>query len=796
MKKIFTFLLLILFTLPLFSQSVKDWENCTEGLEGIYSFNLLIKFEDELFTKSLPYAYSNDIGRTWLMQKNFDSLFGNIKYFSKTHVFRYKNIFIAESGYGFYISKDKKNWQKMKYELPKIQKASASGVRLSNSNIITTDSTIVIRCQWAEFLDSTNFINHVRTCISKGIGNDISENFVFDTIPEKNDYSLSKEEKYFNYSQIEDTLYAIYYTSKGGYFQWYYYSTDEGETWQKKSILNNQGQAIIQGGIKSIIKIDNRLFILSSGGIWKTTNDGSYKKIEDYKFGSFNSDFLCEHKGSIYAQAQDTLNQKFYTVRSKDGGETWERIGNTDYRITQLFSIKGELIAASLPYSIIASTDDGQTWEERNKGLYTSPDFIYEGPWQKIIKIGDEFLTVPRNTMLRNTIMKSYDGGKSWQRKIVLPEVGIPSEYLSSGKSYNFTVTNNKYGLFAVDQGAAKTYKSFDNGETWAFFSFGAAFYKDEDKKMYERNDTMYYFYEISSFPKMKDIYFSLDTGKTWKMYDSLYLQKLPEKCEHLFVRDGKYYSINEESTIFESTNEGKNWSIFSNINVPAQDSVYKVFYSDVSTDKTILIFAYKDNPNIYGFSQKALLSPLYYTNDFGKSFKEIKLPLIIGKIYPDKYKFVYLNGKLMVLLLRDSEPKISGLYNYNPEKNTLTDMAPDLEGNVITDILTVEDYLYISTWEGLFRIKVEPVSIKEETEKIILKPIEIYPNPATNKVKLQNNYYDLKEITIYNIMGQEVKKPDCKDDEFDVSGLLNGVYFVKLEFDDGWFVHRKFIKQ
>ncbi len=780
-------------TLPVYSQSTKDWENCTEGLEGNNRFDILVKFEEELFTTNLPYAYSNDVGRNWQMQKSFDSSWGMIRYLVITDVYKYKNIFIAVAGgNGFYVSKDKQNWQKLKYELPKIQKASASGVQLNNTNLITTDSNIVLRCQWYEKIDSAKYITKIRTCIAKGIGNDISENFIFDTIPEKHDYSASKEEKYFKYSRIGDTLYAIYNTSKGGYFQWYYYSIDGGASWQKKIILNNQGQAIIQGGIKSIDKIDNKLFILSSSGIWKPTYDGSYKKIVDDKFGSFTSDFICEHKGMIYAQAYDTLTQQLYLVRSTDVGETWERIGNTNYRITQLFSIKGELIAASFPYSIIASTNDGQTWEERNKGLYSSPDYLYEGPWLKIIKIGQEFLTVPRNKMLRNTIMKSYDGGKSWQRKIVIPEVGIPSEYLWANSNYNFTVTNNKYGLFAVDRGTSKTYKSNDNGETWEFYSKGAIYFKDEDKNMYERNDTLFYFFENSSFPKMKFIYFTLDTGKTVTMYDSLFLQKLPEKSGHLFVKNGQYFAINDENAIFESTNEGKNWNIYAKINIPVKDSVYKVLFTDISSDKTILIFGYQENK--YSFSQKTLLSPLFLTDDLGKSFKIINLPLINGKIYPENCKFIYFQGQLVILLL-DIEAKYSGLYNYNLEKNTLTDIAPDLEGNVITDILTVEDYLYISTWEGLFRIKVKPVGVKEKTEKIVLKPIELYPNPANDKVSIGNNHYKLKGITICNLMGQEMKKPYCTDNEFDVSGLQAGVYFVKLEFDDGWFVHRKFIK-
>ena len=69
----------------------------------------------------------------------------------------------------------------------------------------------------------------------------------------------------------------------------------------------------------------------------------------------------------------------------------------------------------------------------------------------------------------------------------------------------------------------------------------------------------------------------------------------------------------------------------------------------------------------------------------------------------------------------------------------------------------------------------------------------KLYPNPVNDKftVSLEN---DLKQIEIYNLQGQKVLS--SKQKEVDVSQLNKGVYFVKVEDENGVRGTQKVIKE
>lgn len=195
--------------------------------------------------------------------------------------------------------------------------------------------------------------------------------------------------------------------------------------------------------------------------------------------------------------------------------------------------------------------------------------------------------------MLRNVIMKSYDGGKTWNIKLVIPSVGYTSEYLWAQNNYNFTLNYNKYGLFAVDRGNNKTYISYNQVDSWTKYSDMSMFFLENDNNMYERGDKLFFLYDYYLLPQRKYIYYSLDTGRTWVLYDSLFLKKLPEKSEFLFVRDGKYFCMrNSDMSVFKSIDDGKKWNYDRSMNSKLPDTLsYKIVYSTVTPKDTVIIY-------------------------------------------------------------------------------------------------------------------------------------------------------------------------------------------------------------
>ena len=63
-----------------------------------------------------------------------------------------------------------------------------------------------------------------------------------------------------------------------------------------------------------------------------------------------------------------------------------------------------------------------------------------------------------------------------------------------------------------------------------------------------------------------------------------------------------------------------------------------------------------------------------------------------------------------------------------------------------------------------------------------------VYPNPATNQINIVYNSYDVVEISMTNVLGQEIKRikgdtstKGIQHSRVDISNLNKGVYFVSI---------------
>lgn len=67
---------------------------------------------------------------------------------------------------------------------------------------------------------------------------------------------------------------------------------------------------------------------------------------------------------------------------------------------------------------------------------------------------------------------------------------------------------------------------------------------------------------------------------------------------------------------------------------------------------------------------------------------------------------------------------------------------------------------------------------------------INIYPNPAENQLAISSGQFAISEIEIYDVVGKKVFRKQLPTNNYqltiDVSGLTNGIYFVKVKTKDG----------
>ena len=101
-----------------------------------------------------------------------------------------------------------------------------------------------------------------------------------------------------------------------------------------------------------------------------------------------------------------------------------------------------------------------------------------------------------------------------------------------------------------------------------------------------------------------------------------------------------------------------------------------------------------------------------------------------------------------------------------------------------------------INLQPGEFRIYGNKTTTLATTDFEVLKDIYIYPNPASSYFTLNTN---TTKVQIYSVTGQLVKtfnKSKAKDQQYGVSDLDNGMYFIKAYNDENQVKVMKFIKQ
>ena len=75
-----------------------------------------------------------------------------------------------------------------------------------------------------------------------------------------------------------------------------------------------------------------------------------------------------------------------------------------------------------------------------------------------------------------------------------------------------------------------------------------------------------------------------------------------------------------------------------------------------------------------------------------------------------------------------------------------------------------------------------------------INKTVSIHPNPVINSLTI-NSTEPIKEVTIYNLLGQPIKTITKEFNLIDVSHLTTGVYFVKITAQNGSVI-KKLVKE
>jgi photosystem II stability/assembly factor-like uncharacterized protein len=321
----------------------------------------------------------------------------------------------------------------------------------------------------------------------------------------------------------------------------------------------------------------------ASGGVWKTTNHGTFWKPifdsqPDNTFGDlaiFPGDTKIVWAGTGEQNNRQSTSWGGGVYRSTDGGSTWTHVGLTETRAigrVQLHptnaniayvAAAGNLWKANPERGVFKTTDAGKTW---TKVLYVDtltgatdlvmdprdPNVLYAATYQRLRSAFGYNGGGPGSA-----IYKTTDGGATW-RKLTK---GLP--YENGGETGRIGLdiyrrnSNIVYAVVQHEKGG--TFRSEDKGETW--------------KKMGDTNPRPSYYSQIRIDPNNDlriwelgaPMFLSEDGGKT---FSTQRVQKIHGDYHAMWIdpADSNHMITGSDGGIHWSYDAGKSWDFINTI--------------------------------------------------------------------------------------------------------------------------------------------------------------------------------------------------------------------------------------
>ena len=335
-------------------------------------------------------------------------------------------------------------------------------------------------------------------------------------------------------------------------------------------------------------------FGATGGGVWKTTDGGSHwNNVSDGFFGgSIGAVAVSEwdpnvvYVGTGEKTVRGNVSHGDGMWKSTDAGRTWRHIGLPDSRhISRIrihpknpdlvyAAVMGHLFGPNEERGVYRSRNGGETWERilfanAQAGAVdlamdpTNPRVLYASTWRVIrtpysLESGGE----------GSGLWKSSDGGDNWTS--LSANEGLPEPPLGiAGITVSPSNPDNLYAIVEAAEGGV--FRSTDAGETWARVN--------EERKLRQR---AWYYSRINADPADEDVLYVLnvrfhkskDGGKTFEAVDT------PHGDNH-----DLWIDPNDSRRMVQANDGGANVSYDGGVNWSPQDNQPTAQMYRVSTD-------------------------------------------------------------------------------------------------------------------------------------------------------------------------------------------------------------------
>ena len=200
---------------------------------------------------------------------------------------------------------------------------------------------------------------------------------------------------------------------------------------QTESALHSSQRPQLPSKIRvdSIAVMDNLLFVSAvwkkGGGLFRSDDEGdTWTRIAAEEITD-SVQTLAVSGTMLYAGTSDSG-----VFRSDDRGDSWTAVNNglTHREVSTLLAVNENTVFVGTQVGVFRTTDNGNSWVESNTGLTNTTVFDFEVVGNKI------YANYSTNT--GGKIVRSVDGGESWQSVTMPIEYSWPTLSISDGELY------------------------------------------------------------------------------------------------------------------------------------------------------------------------------------------------------------------------------------------------------------------------------------------------------------------------------------------------------------------------
>ena len=321
---------------------------------------------------------------------------------------------------------------------------------------------------------------------------------------------------------------------------------------------------------------------VASGGVWKTTNNGTtWTPVFDGE-GSYSIGYVTldpNDPSIVWVGAGESNSQRSVgygdgVYRSDDGGKSWKNLGlkksehigrivvdPRDGKVVYV-AAEGPLWGPGGDRGLYKTTDGGKNWKavlsiSENTGVVdvaidpSDPDTLYAAAYQRRRHV---FTFVDGGP--ESAIYKSTDAGATWNKL----KSGLPTEDMGRiGLAVSPVDPNVVYATVEAANGKGGIFRSTDKGATWERrneFDTGAMYYA----RIFPDPKNVDKIYVMSVFLRASD-----DGGKT--------LHKINEVNHHIDNHamwidpdNTKHMMVGSDGGVYETFDEFKSWQFKANL--------------------------------------------------------------------------------------------------------------------------------------------------------------------------------------------------------------------------------------